>query len=234
MDFSIACMKQQTTKPDIWVIYDNSETPDQSWQDILHLNIGIRIVHVMTSDTSLRPIGEMRNVCIEYALEYNPDYIVFWDDDDYYHPERIQQNIEALQRNPSADISASSKMFLLLTRENVLMTTGPFHERHGTAATFCIRGDYARKNRFDDTKTRGEEVSFTNKWSANLVQVENPEKMIVVMGHAKNTVDKSDLLARPNVYNAKIIESANGRMYFRIHWNVSSQLWGLFRSTFSV
>lgn len=222
-------MRQQTVKPDLWIIYDNSDELQPTWED-MNIEVPMIVVRVSNEQT----IGKMRNLCIEHALNYNPEYIVFWDDDDYYHPERIQQNIEALQRNPSADISASSKMFLLLTRENVLMTTGPFHEKHGTAATFCIRGDYARKNRFDDTKTRGEEVSFTNKWSANLVQVENPEKMIVVMGHAKNTVDKSDLLARPNVYNAKIIESANGKMYFRIHWNVSLQLWGLFRSTFSV
>ena len=234
MDFSIECMKQQTIKPDVWVIYDNSETSEQSWKDIMQLNIGIRIVYVPTSSVSHQPIGEMRNTCIEYALEYNPDYVVFWDDDDYYHPERIEQNIQALQKNPSADISASSKMFLLLTRENVFMSTGPFHEKHGTAATFCVRGEYARKNRFDGTKTRGEEVSFTNKWSANLVQVENPEKMIVVMGHSKNTVDKSDLLVRPKMYNSTIINDANGKMYFRNHWNVSSQVWGLFRSTFSV
>lgn len=229
MNFSVECMRQQTVKPDLWIIYDNSDELQPTWED-MNIEVPMIVVRVSNEQT----IGKMRNLCIEHALNYNPEYIVFWDDDDYYHPERIQQNIEALQRNPSADISASSKMFLLLTRENVLMTTGPFHEKHGTAATFCIRGDYARKNRFDDTKTRGEEVSFTNKWSANLVQVENPEKMIVVMGHAKNTVDKSDLLARPNVYNAKIIESANGKMYFRIHWNVSLQLWGLFRSTFSV
>lgn len=229
MDFSVACMQQQTVKPDLWIICDNSDETEPVWEDT-KIDVPMVIVRVSNQE----PIGTMRNLCIAHALKYNPDYIVFWDDDDYYHPERIQQNIEALHKNPSADISASSKMFLLLTRENVLMSTGPFGERHGTAATFCVRGEYARKNRFDGTKTRGEEVSFTKGWSANIVQVENPEKMIVVMGHSKNTVDKSDLLARPNMYCAKIIESANGKMYFRNHWNVSSQLWGLFRSTFSV
>jgi glycosyltransferase involved in cell wall biosynthesis len=229
MEFSVACMKQQTRKPDLWIICENSDDSEPLWEDA-GIEVPMLIVRVSTPQT----IGTMRNLCIAHALKHNPDYIVFWDDDDYYHPERIQQNIEALQNNPTADISASSKMFLLLTRENVLMTTGPFGEKHGTAATFCIRGNYARNNRFDGTKTRGEEVSFTKLWTANLVQVKNPEKMIVVMGHSKNTVNKSDLLARPKMYNAAIVDDANGRMRFRTQWNVSSQVWDLFRKAFSV
>ena len=229
MEFSVACMKQQTVMPDMWIICDNSDESEPLWED-MNIEVPMTIVRVSAQQT----IGMMRNLCIAHALKHNPDYIVFWDDDDYYHPERIQQNIEALQKNPTADISASTKMFMLLTRENVLMTTGPFGEKHGTAATFCIRADYARNNRFDGTKTRGEEVSFTKMWTANLVQVENPEKMIVVMGHSKNTVNKSDLLARPKLYNAAILDDANGRMRFRMQWNVSSQVWDLFRKAFSV
>lgn len=229
MEFSVACMKQQTRKPDLWIVCENSDDSEPLWEDA-GIEVPMLIVRVSTPQT----IGTMRNLCIAHALKHNPDYIVFWDDDDYYHPERIQQNIEALQNNPTADISASSKMFLLLTRENVLMTTGPFGEKHGTAATFCIRGNYARNNRFDGTKTRGEEVSFTKLWTANLVQVKKPEKMIVVMGHSKNTVNKSDLLARPKMYNAAIVDDANGRMRFRTQWNVSSQVWDLFRKAFSV
>ncbi len=179
-----------------------------------------------------KTIGWLRNDCLWRAKD--ADYILFWDDDDYYPPQRIEENIKALQKNPTADISASSKMFLLLTKENVLMTTGPFHEKHGTAATFCIRGNYAQNNKFDETKERGEEVSFTNGWTANLVQVGNPEHMIVVMGHSKNTVNKSDLFVRPKIYNAVIVEDANGKMRFRMQWNVSSQVWDLFRKAFSV
>lgn len=226
MDFSVACMKRQTVQPDVWIVYDNSDTDEQAWKQ----QEGMVLVRV----AGQQPIGKMRNLCIDHALTYNPDYIVFWDDDDYYHPRRIEHNIKALKKNPWADISASSKMFLLLTRENVMMTTGPFGDTHGTAATFCVRAKYVKKNRFDDTKQRGEELTFTKGWTANLVQVEKPEEMIVVMGHSKNTVNKSDLFVRPHIYNAKVIESANGKMYFRMNWNLSSQEWDLFRSTFSV
>lgn len=227
-------MKQQTVQPDLWVIVDNSETTEESWENILKLFPSEKVSYTHVGKEK-KTIGWMRNMCIQQAGQPGQaDYIVFWDDDDYYHPRRIEHNVRVLKKNPWADISASSKMFLLLTRENVMMSTGPFSKTHGTAATFCVRGKYAKKNKFDESKERGEEVSFTNGWTANLVQVEKPEEMIVVMGHSRNTVNKSDLLARPKLYNADIIDAANGKMYFRMQWNLSSQEWDLFRTTFSV
>ena len=139
--------------------------------------------------------------------------------------------VEALEKNPDADISGSSKMYLLLTRENVLMTTGPFHDKHATAATWTVRRRCAETHRFDETKERGEEVTFTKGWKVNVVQVP-AEDMIVVMGHSRNTVDKSDLMKRPQVYNAQFVNQANGKMCVRIRWPTLP--WDLFRSTFSV
>lgn len=231
MEFSIACMKQQTIKPDLWVIYDNSDTPEQSWKDIESMDIGIPVLY-NTVSVPATPIGSMRNLCIHRALGENAGYIVFWDDDDYYPPRRIEENVQTLEKHPTADISASSKMFLLLTRENVLMTTGPFHDKHGTAATFCIRSSYAQLHTFDGLKEKGEEITFTKGWKANLVQVEHPEDMIVIMGHSKNTVNKSDLLRKPTMYNAKIVNQDNGIMAFRSRWNPTRQVLDLMKQTF--
>jgi len=205
-----------------WVVVDNSTIHGQSWDSDGHI-----YEHVDGDKT----VAWMRNRCIEIALSQpRCDYIVFWDDDDFYPSTRISSGVTALEADKTKDISASSKMYLLLTRENVLMTTGPFHDNHGTAATYTIRADYAEKNRFDETKTRGEELSFTNKWAAKMVQVP-AEDTIVVMGHSANTVDKSDLLARPSTYRAEILNSVNGRRVFQTRWNVP---WDLFRSTFVV
>jgi glycosyltransferase involved in cell wall biosynthesis len=229
MEFSVECMKQQLVKPDLWIIVDNSDILEQSWEPI---QSDVPVKYIALKDR--QPIGALRNMCLEAALAENAEYILFWDDDDYYDPRRIQQNVDALKKNPTANISACSKMYLLLTRENVMLTSGPFHEKHGTAATFCIRADYARKHRFEASKVKGEEITFTENWSANLVQVEDPDHMIVVMGHSNNTVDKSDLLVRPKLYSAEFINKDNGRMTFRARWNPSPKVWDLFRRTFSV
>jgi glycosyltransferase involved in cell wall biosynthesis len=216
-------MDAQIRKPDLWVVLDNSSCPAEDWS----IATGVHYERVYEP----RPIGWLRNRCLEIALEKGAEYIVFWDDDDYYPPTRISTGVEALEKNPKADISGSSKMYLLLTRENVLMTTGPFHENHATAATWTVRRRCAEKRRFDETKDKGEEVTFTNNWVVNVVQVP-PEEMIVVMGHSRNTVDKSDLGKRPQVYKAEFVNQANGRMCVRMKW--PSLPWDLFRSTFSV
>ena len=215
-------MLAQKQKPDVWVVVDNSSCPAYDWAPAKDFP-GVLYERVYEQHT----IGWLRNRCLEIALEQGADYIVFWDDDDYYPPTRISTGVEALEKNPEADISASSKMYMLLTRENVFMTVGPYGDTHGTAATHTIRRRYAETHRFQD-KAKGEELEFTNHWAANLIQVP-PEDMIVVMGHGKNTVDKSDILKRPQVYRATVLNADNGRMVVRTRWPVP---WEVFRSTF--
>ena len=216
-------MDMQKRKPDLWIIVDNSNTPAYDWSVAKDRN-DVLYERVYGTQT----IGALRNKCLELALEQGADYIVFWDDDDYYPPTRISSGLKALEANPDADISGSSMMYLLLTRENVLMTTGPFGDHHATAATFTIRRRYAESHRFPD-KGRGEEYEFTGHWNAKMAQVP-AEEMIVVMGHGRNTVDKSDLLARPHVYKAEILNRDNGKMVVRSRWPVP---WDTFRATFS-
>jgi hypothetical protein len=79
-----------------------------------------------------------------------------------------------------------------------------------------------------ETKARGEELEFTGEWTAKLVQVPS-EETIVVIGHGRNTVDKSMLLATPELFRAVILNRDNGRMMFRARWTVP---WDTFRTTF--
>jgi glycosyltransferase involved in cell wall biosynthesis len=218
-------MNHQYLKPDVWIVVDNSSTPGEDWSVAKDMPM---VLYDRVYEP--RPIGWLRNRCLELALDAGADYILFWDDDDYYPPTRVSSSIAALEKNPDADIAGSSKMFLLLTRENVLMSTGPFHDHHATAATMAVRRSYAEKHRFDPEKTRGEEITFTKNWAAKMVQL-NPDDIIVVMGHGRNTVDKSNLLKNPQKYNGTIVNSANGRMTVRMRWPLP---WDLFRSTFSV
>lgn len=217
-------MDSQILKPDLWIVLDNSTIPAHDWS-IAKDRSNVLYERVYEK----KPIGWLRNRCLELALENGADYIVFWDDDDYYPPTRISTGVKALEKNPSADISGSSKMFILIIPENVLMTTGPFHDTHATAATLTIRRSYAEKHRFDPQKEKAEEVTFTKGWTANLIQVP-AEEMIVVMGHWRNTVDKSQLVEKPTMFRAEFVNSDNGKVSFRARWPVQ---WDLWKRTFS-
>jgi glycosyltransferase involved in cell wall biosynthesis len=215
-------MDMQTRAPDLWIILDNSSNPAEDWS-VATDRPGVLYERVHEA----RPIGWMRNRCLELALEAGADYIVMWDDDDYYPPERIATGVDALKATPTAEIAASSRMFLLLTRENILMEVGPYGPSHGTAATYTIRRRYAETNRFPD-RARGEELGFTREWSAPMVQLP-PDKTILVMGHSRNTVNKTEIYKTPHIFQARVLNDSNGKMAVRTRWPLP---WGLFRSTF--
>lgn len=226
LDFSVSCMKAQTRKPDLWVVLDNSSNSNETWSAISEAYPGVVYERVEES----HPIGWMRNRCIEIALEKGAEYIVFWDDDDYYPPRRIEDAVVALEANPNAEIAGSSKMYLLVLPENTLMSVGPYGENHCTGATMVVRRRYAEANRFNPVKEKGEELSFTNGWKAPVIQV-NMETAIVAIGHHRNTVNKSQVVHRPTMFAASSLNDINGKQVFRSKWPVQ---WDLFRRTFSV
>jgi glycosyltransferase involved in cell wall biosynthesis len=219
-------MKAQTRQPDLWVVVDNSSDPNDTW-----IGIGKDYPHVLY-DRVEEPhtIGWMRNRCLDLALKAGAEYIVFWDDDDYYPPRRIEDAIVALEANPAAELAGSSKMYLLVLPENTLMTVGPYGPNHSTAATMVVRRRYAEVNRFNPEKEKGEEFSFTKGWTAPVAQV-NAETAIVAIGHTRNTVNKSQVVHKPRVFAAESVNDVNGKQVFRMRWPVQ---WDLFRRTFSV
>jgi glycosyltransferase involved in cell wall biosynthesis len=218
-------MDAQLLQPTLWIVLDNSDTPENDWSPAKENPL---VYYESVSES--KPIGWLRNRCLDLALAQGADYIAFWDDDDYYPPTRLSSGVDALEKNPDAGLSGSSIMYLLLTKENMLLQTGPFHDNHATAATWTIRRSIAETYRFQEDKVRGEEVTFTKNWEIKVAQIP-AEQVIVVMGHSRNTVDKSDLAVRPHLYKATVLNDANGRMVMRMKWPVP---WDLFRSTFSV
>jgi glycosyltransferase involved in cell wall biosynthesis len=219
-------MKAQTRQPDLWVVVDNSSDPNDTW-----IGIGKDHPHVLYDRVDEpHTIGWMRNRCLDLALKAGAEYIVFWDDDDYYPPRRIEDAIAALEANPAAELAGSSKMYLLVLPENTLMTVGPYGANHSTAATMVIRRRYAETNRFNPEKEKGEEFSFTKGWTATVAQT-SAETAIVAIGHTRNTVNKSQVVHKPRVFAAESLNDVNGKQVFRMRWPVQ---WDLFRRTFSV
>jgi glycosyltransferase involved in cell wall biosynthesis len=104
-------MLSQIQKPDLWIIVDNSSSPEYDWAASKELP-WVMYTRVAGEKT----IGTLRNDCLGMALAAGAEHIVFWDDDDYYPPTRISSGIKALMNNPEADIAASSRMFLFCTR----------------------------------------------------------------------------------------------------------------------
>ncbi len=78
-----------------WIILNNGE---EEIEDILPKDNRIKYFKVESNKFTL---GELRNMCIEKCSN---DYIVYMDDDDYYHSNSIRARIQALLKYKNAGI----------------------------------------------------------------------------------------------------------------------------------
>lgn len=225
-EWSKLCFDMQDYSDLVWIVIDNSDTPEQSWE-ISQTHPKVKYTHV----EGKRPIGELRNICIQEALFTDADYIAFWDDDDFYVPHRFSHALNVLAEK-DCEYVGCSLLYLLLVRENVIVQVGPYGENHSTAASWVIRRSYAEKNRFDDLAVKGEETVFMRNWRTKMATIE-PTDCILVMGHSSNTCNKSQVRTKAAQFMSKDVNAANGKMVARMQWFKSPAVWAQFQSTFS-
>lgn len=226
-EWSKLCFDMQDHPDLVWIVVDNSDTPEQSW-DVSQTHPKVKYTHV----DGKRPIGELRNICVQEALFTDADYIAFWDDDDFYVPHRLSHALRVLAEKPDCEYVGCSELYLLLVRENVVVKVGPYGENHSTAASWVVRRTYVEKNRFDSSATKGEEATFMRSWRTKMAMIE-PADCILVMGHSSNTCNKSQVRIKAAQFMSKDVNASNGKMVARIQWFKSPAVWAQFQSTFS-
>lgn len=230
LEFSALCMKRQTYKNLHWIIVDNSTNEAEDWSPIQTMEGLPPVTYLRIPDK--KPIGHLRNVCLDEAKKLSPGYVAFWDDDDYYVPQRIETSVKALENDPSALIVGCAILPVFLCKENALIETGPYGANHSTAATYLFRRYVAETRRFKDTDARAEETAFTRDWSLRMVMIPPRDTMLVV-GHGRNTVDKSQMLRNPANFAARVIDTSNAKQIVRVRWfSLDAELWECFCKTF--
>jgi len=229
LEFSALCMKKQTYSNLHWIVLDNSSEAEKDWSGIQTISGLPPVTYIRIEEK--KPIGYLRNVCLEEASKLNPAYIAFWDDDDYYPPQRIQKSVEALIANPASDIIGCEIMSVFLSVENALMDVGPYGQNHSTAATYLFRGHLAKERRFDEKAVRAEEGSFTKDWTLPMVMLPSKD-ILLVIGHRWNTVNKSQLLESPHKFAARVSNTANAKNVVRFQWIRDPEVWDCLCRTF--
>jgi Glycosyl transferase family 2 len=151
------------------------------------------IVDLLPSDPRIRyfklegkqNVGAKRNFACEQA---RGEFVVHWDDDEWYRPSRVRCQIEAL-RNSQARISGTSVAFF-------------YHENSGHAFRYCYQGfaaswmgalAYPRsvwKDRPFDSVPIAEDVRFITKIPASQRMDLKDPTLYVASIHATNTSPK--------------------------------------------
>ena len=229
LEFSVECYKKQSYKNLHWIIVDNSTSDDNSWKDIQQIE-GIQVTYIRILEK--KPIGSLRNVCLEEARKLNPEFIAFWDDDDFYPPQRIEKSVQALQQNPGHQIIGVDIMTVFLSHENVLLNVGPYGPNHSTAACYLFRNNADTQARyFEANAVKAEEGAFTRDWTMPMLMLP-ADDILLVIGHANNTVNKSNIFADPKKYGARVLNSDNAKNIVRFQWIKDPSTWKVFCKTF--
>ena len=143
------------------------------------------------------------------------DIIVYFDDDDYYPPERVATAVRFLRGNKEALAAGSSRLHIYFKHIDKIYEFGPYGPRHATAGTFALKREILDITRYDDEANMAEEKQFLKNYTIPFVQLP-AEKTILVCSHDENTFDKKKLLDKgPNKFmretNMKIKKSIKNK-----------------------
>ena len=150
-------------------------------------------------------LGKKRNLLHKKC---KGEIIIYFDDDDYYPPERVSHAVDMLLKNPTILCAGSSKMHIYFKHLDEMFVFGPYSENHATAATFAFRKKLLEDTSFQDEASLAEEKLFLKNWTIPIIQLDSL-KTILVFSHYHNSFDKRQLLEQniernPYIKNCKL------------------------------
>ena len=185
------CIRDQTYPKERieWLIFDDGS---DKILDVIEPYMKEFNIRYFYSDKKMN-IGIKRNKLNDEA---RGSVIVTMDDDDYYPAERVQHAVFMLAAK-KVEIVGSTRNHLYFTDDATIWGVGPYNPNHATFGTMAYTKSYVKKHRCDETVIYAEEMSFTDKYSVPLAQLD-PMKVMLVMCHSENTFNKNKLRENPS------------------------------------
>ena len=186
--FIIYQFKKQSYPNDLMelIIYDDSE--DRVFPNIHDDNIK----YIYSNER--KTLGAKRNKLNSIA---KGDIIVWFDDDDYYFPDRIKDTVSLL--NNSKELLVGCTYTLLY---DSFKTGRIFKINHKSNYTqnniLAYKKEYLQSHRYEDSDNCNEEKYFTNDFSEHPVMMEG-KSLCIHIAHRYNTVSKTRVLVKKNL-----------------------------------
>lgn len=134
-------------------------------------------------------LGQKRNMLNELATG---EYIICFDDDDYYAPNKISHQVAEMQVN-NALFSGSDQIYIWYSHLDKIYLTHPFGAHHALNGTFGYHRNLLTNHRYDDDACRAEEDGFLKGFTTPVQQID-PKQAILCISHSSNTYDKDYIL----------------------------------------
>ena len=149
--------------------------------------------NIMYKHLDKMSIGKKRNILCEMA---KGDIIVFMDDDDFYHPDKVTLIVDNLWESDYM-VSGSSIMHVYYICYDTIFKYGPYNEKNGktyhtTCGTMAFKKKYFENHKFPDVNSSEEKI-FLDNWNTEVLQLDSL-KSILCIAHLDNTIDKHKFL----------------------------------------
>lgn len=141
------------------------------------------------------PIGKKRNLLNDMA---SGEYIVWFDDDDFYTRDRITKSIDALSKHPEYKIIGAKNM-VIYDSLNTKISVNVVIKRPGYTQNniMAYHRDYLQTHRYKDDDIYDEERFFTNGFTEPCYQFVGSH-LCIHIAHSKNTISKKKYLINKN------------------------------------
>lgn len=186
------------------IILDDSA---ESNEDLIAMLVDHTCQHVRYVHSPVRlDLGKKRNMLNEMA---RGEYIICFDDDDYYPPSKISHQVASMQRN-NARFSGCDTIYIWYSHLDKIYRTVSFGERHALNGTFGYHRNYLRNHRYNDSATLAEEQAFLNNFTTPVQQID-PKEAILCISHSANTYDKDFVLGSSQPVNLTLEDFVTDR-----------------------
>ncbi|MGD8540115.1 MAG: glycosyltransferase family A protein [Candidatus Aminicenantes bacterium] len=184
---SLLCYKNQTYPNRELVIVDDGE------QDLSPLVAGFpedQITYLKLDKKPENCLGYLRNVALDAA---SGEFITQWDDDDWYHPERIRAQAEVLLKG--YDMCCLSSTLVHIDTDSFFYHPFVSFFRRGVPGSIMHRRD--RSITYPEWPLR-EDTVFLNEWlkRRHFKLPESCAYLFIRCYHGRNSWDKRHFLAR--------------------------------------
>lgn len=184
-----------------WVIVEGSRNKNDAEKNKKNIemmksitNINIKYVDYVEGSK----LGALRNRSND-NVSADSEYIICFDDDDYYFPSRISHTVDQLSKSDKL-IAGCQDVYVY---DYILKRSYYAGNNWGGWSANCTLGykyEYLKDHRYDDYAETGEETLFCPKNLEEILQLDYT-KMMVLNSHSVNTYNKRSLL---------VIASLNG------------------------
>lgn len=187
-------LEEQTWRQYIieWIIVEGSKTQEDAELNKLNIKHNLKttlnIKYVEWKEN--QKLGKLRNLAND-AVDRNTDFVAWFDDDDYYYPERLEYSITELQKS-ECKIAGCKQVFIYDWYLKQLFQTD--EEPHFSSnGTMIYKAEYLKNHRYNNDLQTGEETQFLNEFKEPVLQLDS-NKVCFMNSHSLNTYNKREIL----------------------------------------